>query len=498
MDGTPLEAALGSGRTAQHHPGNRDDAARRAGGTVPGDRAGRRSARRARSPIGGAAAMRRSDSSGALTFPINKNAVDQFLRGLHRRLRVAAARRVLLGDRRQGLARLDEAARDPRRECHHVVRRVGPAGEDAGADSCRRPPTAVRSRSAAGPTCTGSCRSPHRRTRRCCMRSRTSSSCSRCSRGCTDAASSSACDDSRLKLSRPVWLLGWVSFFTDTASEMVYPLLPLFLTRVLGAGAMSLGVIEGIADAANSVLKIISGRLADRDRPAEAAGAPRLRHLVSRPPADRDRRVVDARARRSASPTGSAKGSAARRATRCSPTSRRTGSAAASTASIAPWTTPAPSSARCSRRLFLYFYPGEYRTLFALTIIPGLIVIAFILAVPETEARPPRTATRPVPAPAIGADACAVSAGERSVVIFLFALGNASDAFLLLRLSDLGIADFWIPLLWSGAPRRQGRVIARSAGNCRTASAGARSSASAGCSMPASMPPLRSSSQRRG
>ena len=47
-----------------------------------------------------------------------------------------------------------------------------------------------------------------------------------------------------------------MSFFTDMASEMVYPLLPLFLTRVLGAGAMSLGVIEGVAEAANSVLKI--------------------------------------------------------------------------------------------------------------------------------------------------------------------------------------------------------------------------------------------------
>jgi hypothetical protein len=51
----------------------------------------------------------------------------------------------------------------------------------------------------------------------------------------------------RFGLSRPVWLLGWVSFFTDTASEIVYPLLPLFLTRVLGAGALSIGVVEGVA-----------------------------------------------------------------------------------------------------------------------------------------------------------------------------------------------------------------------------------------------------------
>src|SRR5260370_12613636 len=81
----------------------------------------------------------------------------------------------------------------------------------------------------------------------------------------------------RFGLSRPVWLLGWVSFFTDLASEMVYPLLPLFLTRVLGAGAMSLGVIEGAAEAANSILKIVSGRIADRPghpKPLLLAGHP--------------------------------------------------------------------------------------------------------------------------------------------------------------------------------------------------------------------------------
>ena len=63
-----------------------------------------------------------------------------------------------------------------------------------------------------------------------------------------------------------MWLLGWVSLFTDMASEMVYPLLPLFLTQVLGAGAMSLGIIEGAAEAANSGLKILSGWMADRWR----------------------------------------------------------------------------------------------------------------------------------------------------------------------------------------------------------------------------------------
>jgi len=68
----------------------------------------------------------------------------------------------------------------------------------------------------------------------------------------------------RFGLSRPVWLLGWISFFTDSASEMVYPLLPLFLTKTLGAGAMSLGIIEGVAEGTASLLKIVSGWLTDR------------------------------------------------------------------------------------------------------------------------------------------------------------------------------------------------------------------------------------------
>src|SRR5260221_11771269 len=65
---------------------------------------------------------------------------------------------------------------------------------------------------------------------------------------------------------RAVWLLGWVSLATDSATEAIYPLLPFFLTSVLGAGAVSLGVIEGAAEAVNSLLKIISGRVADTAR----------------------------------------------------------------------------------------------------------------------------------------------------------------------------------------------------------------------------------------
>src|SRR5205807_10333615 len=56
----------------------------------------------------------------------------------------------------------------------------------------------------------------------------------------------------------------WVSFFMDVSSEMVYPLVPLFLSSTLGASKSIIGLIEGIAEASASVLKLFSGVLADR------------------------------------------------------------------------------------------------------------------------------------------------------------------------------------------------------------------------------------------
>jgi MFS family permease len=65
-----------------------------------------------------------------------------------------------------------------------------------------------------------------------------------------------------------------VSFFQDAASEMLYPVLPLFLTGVLGAPPSVVGLIEGVAEGTASVMKAVSGRLADirRRRPLVAAG----------------------------------------------------------------------------------------------------------------------------------------------------------------------------------------------------------------------------------
>jgi MFS family permease len=63
---------------------------------------------------------------------------------------------------------------------------------------------------------------------------------------------------------RPVWLLGLVSFFADFSGEMVYPVLPLFITGTLGAPALAVGVTEGFAEGVANVTKLLSGRWSDR------------------------------------------------------------------------------------------------------------------------------------------------------------------------------------------------------------------------------------------
>ena len=65
-------------------------------------------------------------------------------------------------------------------------------------------------------------------------------------------------------LPRTVLVLGFVSLLNDAASEMITPLLPVFLTAALGAGPAIIGFIEGLAEATASILKLVSGRLADR------------------------------------------------------------------------------------------------------------------------------------------------------------------------------------------------------------------------------------------
>ena len=69
-------------------------------------------------------------------------------------------------------------------------------------------------------------------------------------------------DNARFQLPRQVKSLGWVSLATDVATEMVYPLLPVFL-QSMGAGAQALGLMEGIAEGVSAAVKWFAGRSSD-------------------------------------------------------------------------------------------------------------------------------------------------------------------------------------------------------------------------------------------
>jgi MFS family permease len=256
------------------------------------------------------------------------------------------------------------------------------------------------------------------------------------------------------RIPRPVWLLGWSSLFTDAATEMIYPLLPMYLSRVLGAGALSLGVIEGVAEAINSALKVASGYFSDRwtrRRPIVIAGysiSSAVRPLIAITATWPQVLLIRALDR-----TGKGIRGAPRDAMLAQFASENerghifgfhramdhTG------AIIGPLIATA----------ILFFAPGEYRMVFALTIIPGAIAVALLFLVPEPA--PDTTYVGRVPpskvVPSLGGPA-ADHLPRRLLAFFavllLFSLGNSSDAFLLLRLSDELGSVTYIPLLWSG------------------------------------------------
>jgi MFS family permease len=67
----------------------------------------------------------------------------------------------------------------------------------------------------------------------------------------------------RLRIPRTIWALGFVSLFMDLSSELVHSLLPVFLVTTLGASALTVGVIEGIAESTAMLVKVFSGAISD-------------------------------------------------------------------------------------------------------------------------------------------------------------------------------------------------------------------------------------------
>jgi MFS family permease len=223
---------------------------------------------------------------------------------------------------------------------------------------------------------------------------------------------------------------------------------------------VSLGVIEGAAEAVNSVLKILAGRLSDRSRakrPIVIAGyavSSAVRPLIAVAQSwlhVLTIRVVDR--------VGKGVRSAPRDAMLASWATENTRGRIYGfhRAMDHAGAVVGPLAATA----FLFFYPGAYRTLFALTIIPGAIAVALLFLVkedddrtlaparvrpPSTPLRPGKPATKPDPA---NHDPLPLAFKQFMFVLMLFALGNSTDAFLLLKLTDAAGGVQYVPLMWS-------------------------------------------------
>jgi MFS family permease len=238
--------------------------------------------------------------------------------------------------------------------------------------------------------------------------------------------------------------LGWVSFLTDVASEMIYPLLPAFLTRTLRSGPAAVGLIEGVAEATASLTKLASGWWSDRIRrrkPLVVAGYALA--AVVRPLTGLASRWTQVLAIRFADRIGKGIRTSPRDAliAELVAPGRRGRAFGLQRAMDNAGAFVGPLVAA----LLLKFVVSEERTVFLLAAVPGLAaVLLLVWKVPEKKrilASTPRgiTSSDPLPATFWGAIA----------VFVFFTLANSTDAFLLLRAREAGVELWQLPLLWA-------------------------------------------------
>src|SRR5687768_13309660 len=240
-----------------------------------------------------------------------------------------------------------------------------------------------------------------------------------------------------------LWL-SVVSLLTDLSSEMIYPLLPFFLTT-LGAGAAFLGVIEGVAETTASMLKLVSGWFSDRigkRKPLVVAGysiASIARPLVGLATAPWHVLVV-----RFTDRIGKGIRTAPRDALLADSVDASVRGAAYGFHRAADHSGAVLGPLVAAGILYLGL--GGYRTVFLLAAIPAaLSVIVLLTRVREVSATP---AALPK-ARFEGFRGLPRTLRWFLVVVTVFTLGNATDAFLLLRAQQLGVDLAMIPLLWA-------------------------------------------------
>ena len=245
-------------------------------------------------------------------------------------------------------------------------------------------------------------------------------------------------------VSRNVFFAGLTSFFMDISSEMIYPLVPLFLAGVLGVNKSLIGLIEGIAEATASLLKVFSGWWSDRigrrkglmalgygisvlSRPILAVSGSWQQVLLARF-IDRTGKGVRT-APRDAIIADSTKATHLGRAFSFHRSMDTMGAVIGPAAAL----------------FFLSIFNNDITKVFWLSMIPGAIAVLVIFLFIREKKRPPAaTAQRPK----LTLAHFSWQAKFFIVITAIFALGNSSDVFLILRAQQVGIPTVMIPAVY--------------------------------------------------
>ena len=254
-----------------------------------------------------------------------------------------------------------------------------------------------------------------------------------------------------------------MSFFTDVSTEMIYPLLPVFLASVLGANASFIGAIEGVAETTASLLKLVSGWWSDKVgsrkilvvigygiativRPFTAA-THTARQVLAIRLTDRIGKGIRT-SPRDALLADSAPAQARGRAFGFHAAADNAGAVLGPLLAFMILKLHGVGSFDGTNRL-LPHDEQALRNVFWLAAVPGLIALAILIVV-----------VRDVPRREAGEKAAEASGGAVGggltrrfwaylVVVLLFTLGNSTDAFLLLRANQLGVPVAMAPILWA-------------------------------------------------
>jgi MFS family permease len=241
-------------------------------------------------------------------------------------------------------------------------------------------------------------------------------------------------------LTRTIWLLSFISLMTDVASEMLYPVMPIYLRRI-GFSVLLIGILEGVAEATAGLSKGYFGKLSDHT----GTRAPFVRlgyslSAISKPmmavmvyplwiflARTTDRLGKGIR-------TGARDAMLSDEATAA--TKGRVFGFHRSMDTLGAVMGPALAL------LFLYFYPDSYKTLFLVAFIPGVFAIVLSLLLKDSRSHPKENKT-PVSFFSFLHYWKSSSAAYRKLVsgLLIFTLFNSSDVFLLLKVKQAGLND---------------------------------------------------------